>query len=275
MVGAGLEWVSQEDEGQMEERSAGIIDRAVHIAPVFAGSAGLFIAIFWFLGRVFADGYFGAMNIPAVQIQLSIWEYAELATLRILYLTMSFFLILTVFLILIYIVGERSREIGRKFGETRNIGRIFLALRKLTSVIWTPETDSKVRTWFATVVVVALAWAFIAILFSAYVAIIHDVGFSMGRDVVIGEGTHVRIVSEQPLFLQSSTVISQTVTTASGNLYVYPGLRLLTYNGGNYFLFQDIDPTTCAPDEVFIINRAAIVEVGLSPSASLDEVCGE
>ena len=44
----------------------------------------MIVAILWLGGRFYMAGYFGAMNIPAFQINFSVWEYAEAAWSRVI-----------------------------------------------------------------------------------------------------------------------------------------------------------------------------------------------
>ena len=59
---------------------------------MIAGGEGVFIAVFWYLGRAYAEGLFDAMNIPSFHIELSVWEYAELSTQWVLLFTIFFLL---------------------------------------------------------------------------------------------------------------------------------------------------------------------------------------
>src|SRR5689334_14684210 len=59
---------------------------------ILGGITGTVVGILWLAGRFYMAGYFSAMNIPAFQINFSVWEYAEAAWSRvILYFLINIF----------------------------------------------------------------------------------------------------------------------------------------------------------------------------------------
>jgi len=207
---------------------------------ILGGITGFIVAILWLGGRAYMAGYFSAMNIPSFQINFSIWEYAEASWQRLIFYFLSkiytpLVLITSIFLIVVLsaIVLQRVFPNLKIADAVKNIG---LPIKNLRSNI-------------KSALVLSLAIYFLYLLLVAFIDI-NKTGQLIGRDTVLTKSHAIEIYSKESLPLGSGQIISNT----SPPLIHYTGLRLLTNNNGKYYLFRDVDPVTCKPSQVFIIN---------------------
>jgi hypothetical protein len=98
-------------------------------------------------------------------------------------------------------------------------------------------------------------------------------GTETGRAVVLRKGFEVEFTSDQPQSLGTPTVISVTVGSQIANQYIYSGFRLLTFNQGYYYVFQHIDPQTCRPKSVSVVDRKRLTQVQFARSVDLQPQC--
>jgi len=238
------------------------------ILTLLSGSAGILIAFFWLTGRAFAAGYFNAMGIPAYQITFSVWEYAETSWLYIL--TSSIMLIF----VLIIIVGITSFislliDIFANYLRTRK-GKI----KKRKQTLFTKTGDFFLAWLENSLVPISKLNNLVLFMFVLLIAVAYMVSFTKtqgeknGYNNVNGEGFQINFTTNISLNLNASA----KVTKKSG-IYSYRGYRLLTYNNGKYYFFDEIDPDTCKPKGIFIVNEDNLLEVSLSPMPPLDNAC--
>ena len=270
--------MSPAEQTKAETRPVNRVGRATELATMIVGLGGLLLALLWLLGRASMSGYYEAMNIPFEHVQHSVWEYSEIAALLLLvsgFLTLVILLLLgMIFLVLfeplrqgvtgMYEVvlpgGVRPRGFdwlaGIRAGAAAQSGFRARVVRQLLRLLY-----------------VSFVGSLVLFLFIGYVSITTEAGKRLGRSAVLNEGMQVRFVSKQPFTLAPTAVISATGSLDGARLYVYDRLRLLTYNNDDYFVFEEVDPMTCRPKEVYIINRGELVEVGLRPSQSIVDAC--
>ena len=98
-------------------------------------------------------------------------------------------------------------------------------------------------------------------------------GEGTGRFNVLENAAQVELVSATPMLLDGVSVVTEKVGVQQYQHYVYKGFHLLTFNGGKYYLFKEIDPATCKPLQVFIINDDKSVQVNLLPAVSINDQC--
>jgi hypothetical protein len=226
---------------------------------ILGGITGIIVAILWLAGRFYMAGYFGAMNIPAFQINFSVWEYAEAAWSRvILYFLRQIFipLILASSVALASLVTILALQ--SLFPKLKLVGLLEGIILQVQNL---PGRFKSVL-------------AFVLIMYFIYILLdmstnINVSGQDQGRVTVLTRSYAVEVYSKDYLPLGSPEVMSNTTPT----LMHYSGLRLLTFNNGRYYLFRDVDPITCRPSQVFIISDNADVHLTVSPVAPVDAPC--
>ena len=245
---------------------------------IWGGLVGLFVAILWIAGRFYASGYFEAMNIPRFQVSFSIWEYAEVSWRPlILYSTIilwivgfSFWISVNLMVVLEILIWLLSLP---KF-----LNKITQWIGSKVKTVWkniSREKGNLLEKFFRSMLfILYFTWACILVISSLYfseyiLTMVRDKGGSDGKQVVWDAGTEVEFVAEKPLTLENPEIISTTVGGESSSLFVYEGYRLLTFNEGRYFVFDDIITNTCRPKKVYILDEEQFVQVNLSPSLPL------
>lgn len=227
------------------------------ILTILGGVAGIVIAILWVAGRFYAAGYFEAMNIPAFQINFSIWEYAELSWLKLI-----FFFLKKIYLPLVILAGISLVPLIAYF-----IQAIFPKLRIFDTV---EIIVSQIRRLAGLGYVLAFS---ISIYFSYLLLLsfvdINNAGQVEGKEVVLTSSYAVEVFSRDLLPIGAWKVVSNTTPT----LKQYSGLRLLMFNNGKYYLFRDLDPVTCKPAQVFIIPDTPDIHLALSSIVPIDAPC--
>ena len=187
-------------------------------------------------GRTYARGYFeDAMGIPLYHIDLSIWEYVEVA-----------WGLLLLWGIILLIVGYGIFNIWRRINTSKNLFRLGFLLGVLILIF---------------------------VVLNTFFDWVGRLGVETGRDVVLGKGFQVDFTSDLPQPLGTPVIISTTVGTQIDSQYVYQGFRLLTFNGGYYYVFQQIDPQTCRPENVKVVDRKRVAQVQFTTSTSLRTMC--
>jgi hypothetical protein len=226
---------------------------------ILGGITGIIVAILWVAGRFYTIGYFGAMNIPAFQINFSVWEYAELSWLKlIIYFLKRIFpiaVLLTVVPLIILILVFLLQKLFPKLKLIEAINKLFLGIKRLWSGI-------------SYLLALAIIVLFSYILLQAFIDI-NKTGQIEGKDVVFSSSYAVQIFSKDYLPLGSPKAVSNLTTS----LKEYDGLRLLRFNNGKYYLFRDIDPYTCKPSQVFVITDSPDIILVLSTIAPIDIPC--
>jgi hypothetical protein len=226
---------------------------------ILGGVTGLIVAILWLAGRFYASGYFGAMNIPAYQINFSVWEYAEIAWSRLIFYFLNklyYPLVVTalVFLISLMVVFVLQRLFPR------------LKLVTLLDGLATRLVDFPARVRGLLTVVLVLY--FIFLLLDSFIEINRS-GQQEGKATVLTKSYSVEVYSKEPLPLGAPRL----APNAAPALLEYSGLRLLTFNNGKYYLFREVDPQTCKPAQVFIISDSSDTHLVLSAVSPVAGTC--
>lgn len=227
---------------------------------IFGGLTGLIVAILWQAGRFYVSGFYRAMNIPPFQITFSIWEYAEVSWFRLLaYIATT--LALPIFIITlgyagIFLFAFLLEKITRlKLADA--IDQIFSLTRK----IWGRAKSS----------IIAVSLLLVLSFLTASFIQLYNYGKLDGQRTILSKSHTVEIFSNEALPIGSSTIYKNT----NPPLFHYSNLILLTFNSGKYYLFSDIDPTTCKPKQVFIIRETEDIHVVLGDIAVFNETCEE
>lgn len=245
--------------------SKSIIGHVRDTLGLVAAASGILIAVLWISGRIFAGAFFGQLGIPLYQVTFPIWEYAEIAWLPLLLyvLAMTAGVSLVAAFASWVLAGafakldewlfkqkKQSKPINENIEYYRQQAKFFLGVAVF--VVWLAS--------FSPLVYFADQWMRI-------------VGESSGRARVLESALQVEILAANPLDLGDATVRPAISNTGASELYVYTDLKLLIYNNGKYYLFRDIDPATCKPLQVYIVDEKQIAQANLAPAVSLASQC--
>jgi hypothetical protein len=232
---------------------------------LITASAGAFAVLLYLAGRSYAGGYFSSMNIPAYQVSFTLWEYGEVGWVPLLLYPVGMILIVSflswVFNSLFDWISPRFRQFVQWLRQV--IKRWFPNLQF-------PEKSQETRDWFAiTKNTFFVFLVIIVLIFTLSVAA--DFGKTNGRLAVLEKAPQVELVSQSIIPLDDTNIV-ESLPDVNGT-YVYTGLRLLTFNDGKYYLFKDIDPITCKPIKVYIIETSEDIRINLLSPASLSDQC--
>jgi|SRR5688572_21145965 len=207
---------------------------------ILGGITGIVVAILWLAGRLYTAGYFGAMNIPAFQINFSVWEYAEASWQRLVLIFLrKIYLPLVVITSVAFISLLMAFVLQRIFPKLRMVN----ALKKIASQV------TSIQRNFHGVLGFAFVLLFIYMLLQAFIEI-NKSGAEQGRIAVLKGSYAIEVYSKDGVPLGPS----QVAQGGTSIFNYYSGFRLLTHNNGKYYLFREIDPSTCKPAEVFVIT---------------------
>jgi hypothetical protein len=239
-----------------EQTSTGYIS-IQEILTILGGVTGVIIAILWVAGRFYAAGYFGAMNIPAFQINFSIWEYAELSWLKLI-----FFFLKKIYLPLVILAGISL------------VPLLAFILQGIFPKLKIFDTVKNIVSQIRRLSGIGYVLAFSIIIYFSYLLLlsfidINRTGQVEGKNIVLTSSYAVEVFSRDFLPIGTAKVLSNTAPT----LMQYSGLRLLTFNNGKYYLFRDLDPVTCKPSQVFIIPDTPEIHITLSAIVPIDVPC--
>ncbi len=234
------------------------------IGLVSAG-AGIFSALPYLAGRSFASGYFSAMNIPNYQVSFSLWEYGEVAWIPLLLYTIGM-MTLSGFLggVLNIILDWLSPSIVRFLSWLKN--KITIRSPRFRF----PESSRETKLWFAVSknsfsLLVLMGLVILTLQF------VSDFGKLNGQLHILEGSAQLEIISSIPIVLDDSNPVS--VQLSGQDYYVFKSFHLLTFNDGKYYLFKEIDPVTCKPSKVYVINAEQNLQVNLLPVESLAGQC--
>jgi len=214
---------------------------------ILGGLTGLIVAILWQAGRFYTAGYFSAMNIPSSQISFSTWEYAEVSWFRLIvyfidildYPLLAISTGLIAFYTSIYILQKLAPG---------------LKLSKAITVITTTLKTTWMRAKGAIGILIGLYFFYLLTL--SFVDM-KNFGNAEGQRAVLSQSYAVEIFSKEALPIGPATIAPDTTFP----LFHYEGLKLLTYNNEKYYLFRDIDPITCKPEQVFVVDNLETIYV--------------
>ncbi len=235
------------------------------IFGLVSAGAGIFAALLYLAGRSFASGYFAAMNIPNYQVSFSLWEYGEVAWLPLLLYPIGM-IVVTGFLmgILTRIVDLLSPMIKKIVIWLKTNITVKLPVLNL------PESSHETIFWVST----TKRATFILLLIGTVVFTLNFVrsfGQLNGRIHITELSAQVEVISAIPLSLDDNNLPSSKFS--GQDFFVYKGLRLLTVNNDKYYLFKEIDPITCKPAKVYVIEARETLQVNLLPAVSIANQC--
>jgi hypothetical protein len=241
-----------------------IISSVREIIGILSAFAGLLAALIYLSGRYYSLGYYAAMNVPEYMISYSIMEYGAIAwqsivlqpTILFLVSSGGFYLILKL-LQLLYNwkpIFQFIDKLRKKINKNLTISQ------KLN--------DNDLQKVYSFVFIFSLFLLMIAITFSSVLSSIYQQGYTNGNKNLLGKSQRIQIQSSSPIYMDNQLVILQ-----SGEKYFFDDFFLLVLNKGKYYLFKELDPNTCKPSQVYIIDESKIDQVILSPAEDLSDQC--
>jgi hypothetical protein len=226
---------------------------------VLGGITGILVAVLWVSGRFYAAAYFNAMNIPPFQITYSIWEYAEASwLLLILYILSKIYqpvlLTVTIVLTVILLIWMLQRIFPK------------LKIERALQLI-----NAQIQKFWQSIqyALILLLGAYLFYILLLTFIDIKAAGWNDGKNIVLEKSRAVEVFSKDFLPLGQGRVVPDT----SPAVIQYDGLRLLTFNNEKYYLFRDVDPATCKPVQVFVINNSPNIQVVLGDVSPVDPPC--
>lgn len=248
-----------------EPKENAVLPRIREIVGTIAGAGSAFVALFWLAGRYYAAGYFSAMGIPSFQVSFSVWEYAEvawfpLALYSIFIVAIGSFAASGLLIFFNPWLEKLSGWLNKKFQPhvTTDSNKIISYINRLFYV-----------TSLACVLGLIACFVYLSLNF------VYSSGSSAGRLEVLEYSRQVEIVSDKPQALGISINPSPDINNQNAAFFVYQGFRLLTYNDGKYYLFKSIDPVTCKPGEVYVVDSKQTIQVNILPATSLASLCSK
>lgn len=257
--------VSTKTEPPVGENKTRTIESLREIVSLVSAGAGIFAALLYLAGRNYAAGYFEAMNIPSYQVSFSMWEYGEAAWLPLLLYPISMVVVTGLLMGGINRIFDILSPLFRRFGAWLK-AKIKVRLPTLNL----PETSLETKFWFS----IAKRAFFFLLLVSVVVFTLQFVyGFGQinGRLHIEQFAKSIEIISTNPLPLDENNLLP--VPSSGQDYFIYEGLHLLTVNNGKYYLFKEIDPVTCKPAKVYVIENQGALQINLLPAVSLVEEC--
>lgn len=229
--------------------------------------AGIFVALLYLAGRSYASGYFDSMNIREYIVNFSLWEYGAVAWTPILLYPSGMMAISGFFWGVVYtIFGWIQMPINRFFDWLKS--KI-----KFRASQWNlPNISSSARRWF----IIGLNGLFVFIVILTVIFTLQFVeawGKLNGQLAVLESASIVELASLSPLPLDNGSKLTSQLGGQSDQYYIYEGYRLLTFNNGKYYLFREIDSSTCKPVKVYIVGTGQGLQVNLSAAESLKDQC--
>lgn len=233
------------------------------MARVLIVAVGTFVLWLWLAARTYAAGYLSAMNIPAFYLSWAIWELGEvdwllvtgyaLGTVLVIGLGLNFILARLTPGFAKFVLGLQAR-VGSREPDGRHI-------------------VNRAATGTLTVAYLASAAGMALLTVWASSAWVYGWGQVAGRRAVLERASQVQIVSRIPQAIGTPALTPETAASNASTSFVYADLRLLTHMGSRYFLFKDIDPVTCRPDEVYVVNDQNFLQINFEPATSLAAHC--
>lgn len=250
--------MSEDTEATPNKR---ILNSLKDTVAVLGGLVGFSVAVLWITGRAFAAGYFEAMNIPSYHVSFSVWEYSEKAWLVLVGMCVLILVSVTIFDFVFLIFGALFAKIGsalKAIYDKTPLSKIQIPLR---------DKINKKMIFGLKMSILAL---YLLFAIDVYLRIANQTGYSQGNSAVFNRSMQVELVSETPLNLGSPQLIS---SQGQPTAFVYEDFRLLTHNNGKYYLFKEIDPATCKPAEVFIVDDSRLIQTNLKSTLPITTTC--
>lgn len=235
---------------------------------LITASAGIFAVLFYLAGRSYVSGYFGAMNIPEYLISFSLQEYVMLAWQSVLIYPVFIFVVGGLFWGILYTLRDYLSPVTYRFlNWLKNKAKNLLSFIHLPN-FHLPKLSRETRLMYA-MLGIGLLVAMVIVTISSALTFIERIGQLDGKNALLEKSMNVELITDKPVMSEQVDVI----TSHEGIFYVYKDFRLLYVTSEKYYLFKEIDPSTCKPRKVFIIDKALFNQVNLSIANNLNNFC--
>jgi hypothetical protein len=206
-------------------------------------ASGILTGILWLGGRFYAFGYFGRMTVPIYFLNFPFGEYAEnyviYTAVDIIKFISDHFSLFALEIILLALVMIVLGVIQKKYKELK-IREAVLNFENLNNKL-----------------LVALS---VLLFLYSFLNAYRD--GSNSAYYTLTHGQSVAVFSRDLLPLGTPSVV--TAPNQNSSLYEFTGLYLLTYNSNKYYLFRELDLTTCKPKEIYIISDNDSISANIS-----------
>ncbi len=234
------------------------------IGLVSAG-AGLFAALLYLAGRSFASGYFAAMNIPEYQLTFSLSEYGAAGWFPLFLYPIGMIVISSLIGGTLSTLSDWTLPIRIKVSNW-----LKQKVYSKFSPIRLPELGQKTKLWFLIADRAFFVFLFVLLVISTLYAV-QQYGGWVGKNNVLQFSSQVELASDIPLALENGKLPPEKI--GEHDYFIYKGLHLLTVNDGKYYLFKEIDFTTCKPSKVYVVERREALQINLLPAVPLVDQC--
>ena len=243
---------------------------------ILTSIGGIVVFYFWATGRLYASGYFLALNIPSYMLAFQAWEYIEVSWYRLLLFVSAYLLAVVVLsfvlAVLMFWTNICLSKIKFALNELSSKIKIFLSRYHINIPLpkfklHIPLPNLKAHKSLITAIVVSVFILFWTSLLFVYV---FQMGIVYGNKHLLS-APQIEIITSKNLKLDTLG----TPYAPESDLYSYNNLRLLNYNQGKYFVFAIIDKKTCKPQNVHVIDEENIesISIGKAPSTEYMPQC--
>ena len=249
------------------------------LLPLLASFLGIFVGLMIFIGMAYLRGFAEATGITTDQIELDLstymlfgapyfWMIVAGIAFLILYICASVFFPS----LLGMIIPWRPNGWQRLLFPLLFFLALILPKTWVKKIIGPPKESAPADddplfrgiSLFGQGAAVILIW--IGILFGLLTIgsrVAKTQGAMIGRRTITQQPTLITFMAKDPLIL--STIL--TPSTMLNNVLVYEDMRLITYNKGRFFVFRDLEPGTCRPQDVFTIPESAVLGVRIGSTS--------
>jgi len=221
------------------------LDSLREVTGIITAATGVSVVLLYLMGRSIAAGYFEAMNIPSYLISLSLWEYGEQGWIIIL-LPVGFLLLWGSVMWIISVAKDMmspiSSWISNRWGRT-------LKKTKIRLNFPAKSQDTHIYSKFTGNMI------YITTIMAVLIFLIQEAtnfGKILGESHVLENSAQIELVSTNLMYFENTS--SSALQPIVQGAYVYQGFHLATFNNGKYYLFKEIDPNTCKPHKIYIVE---------------------
>jgi hypothetical protein len=251
-----------------QAKKQGLFNSVRELIGLLTASAGIFAVLFYLAGRSYVSGYFGAMSIPEYLVSFSLQEYVMLAWQSVLIYPVFIFVVGGLFWGIVYTLRDYlSPVIFRFLNWLKNKAKNLLSFIHLPT-IHLPKLSRETHLMYA-MLGIGLLFAMVIVTVSSALTFVEQIGQINGKNALLEKSLNVELITDKPVMSEQVDVI----TNHEGIFYVYKDFRLLYVTNEKYYLFKEIDPTTCKPRKVFVIDRELFNQVNLSIANNLNNFC--
>ncbi|WKZ37743.1 MAG: hypothetical protein QY332_07330 [Anaerolineales bacterium] len=232
------------------------------IIGLATASASIFVALLYLAGRRFASGYFEAMNIPNYQVNFSVSEYGEVAWLPMLIypaiILGSAALIGVIFSALQDWATPQIKHIVEWLGNS---------FEKKNSTPFRTGFSKQTKQWLVNILI-SIIVILSTLIIDSTLYFVYKWGELSGLINVVNNSAQIDLVSISPLHLLNEDASNQSFR-------LYKDYQMLTFNENKYYVFDDIDPATCKPLQVYVIDSPNLIQVNIKQPISLESKCSK